>query len=555
MNKLQRKQVFDYVYSKADQASYMAMESPASTAFQDGLESDADLFAIAGEQLTRKYIKDTILNRYSKDRRYIDASDVIAVITGLVADDVVGTKAEFGNGIFHVLHNGQDIRCTSVSFNQWETSIKRFGKWDKKEIRFVFLTCGGVSQSEESILNVKDILASLGMIAFIVKPNDPPRDISTFIKSLPPSNSALPHAKLDLAVFFSDLTSANLSIDKKLVDRFVASLCTKPLCILTGLSGSGKTKLAEAFAWWICNSESQYRVVAVGADWTSNENLLGYADALHDGVYVAPNSEVLDLLISANKDENSDKPFFLILDEMNLSHVERYFSDFLSAIEAANPQISLHSKNELKSSEMLIPGKIKLPGNLFIIGTVNVDETTYMFSPKVLDRSNVIEFRAGEEQMLSYLKAPSHIDLKALAMRGTMFASAFVQRANDVAIKLTDAEGVAVAPTLTDDLMEAFKALEEIGAEFGFRTAKEIARFIVIHKELSGPAWNYKDALDAQIIQKLMPKLHGSARKLDGVLDKLSAYASKHDLSLTAEKVARMQSRLKRDGFTSFAEN
>ena len=233
MNKLQRKQVFDYVYSKADQASYMAMESPASTAFQDGLESDADLFAIAGEQLTRKYIKDTILNRYSKDRRYIDASDVIAVITGLVADDVVGTKAEFGNGIFHVLHNGQDIRCTSVSFNQWETSIKRFGKWDKKEIRFVFLTCGGVSQSEESILNVKDILASLGMIAFIVKPNDPPRDISTFIKSLPPSNSALPHAKLDLAVFFSDLTSANLSIDKKLVDRFVASLCTKPLCIIT----------------------------------------------------------------------------------------------------------------------------------------------------------------------------------------------------------------------------------------------------------------------------------------------------------------------------------
>jgi 5-methylcytosine-specific restriction protein B len=77
---------------------------------------------------------------------------------------------------------------------------------------------------------------------------------------------------------------------------------------------------------------------------------------------------------------------------------------------------------------------------------------------------------------------------------------------------------------------------------------------MVIHKELSGPSWAYKDALDAQVLQKLMPKLHGSARKLNGVLKALEDFAKAQDLLLTLEKVERMQKCLLRDGFTSFAE-
>lgn len=80
---------------------------------------------------------------------------------------------------------------------------------------------------------------------------------------------------------------------------------------------------------------------------------------------------------------------------------------------------------------------------------------------------------------------------------------------------------------------------------------------MVIHKELSGTGWQYKDALDAldaQVLQKLMPKLHGSARKLDGVLNALELFATANSLPLTLEKVNCMQLRLKRDGFTSFAE-
>ena len=306
---------------------------------------------------------------------------------------------------------------------------------------------------------------------------------------------------------------------------------------------------------WLCESDHQYRVVAVGADWTSNESLLGYADALHAGAYQLPSKGVLDLIIKASKDK--EKPYFLILDEMNLSHVERYFADFLSAMESSNSKLRLHGATAgLMAGTTSVPHELKLPENLFIIGTVNVDETTYMFSPNVLDRANVIEFRATHDQMAAFLDDPAGIDLKALEHQGAAFAHAFVQRSNADAdiVTLVDAAGAAYGPQLKADLLVLFTALADMGAEFGFRSAKEIARFMVIHKELSGTSWQYKNALDAQVLQKLMPKLHGSARKLDGVLKKLDAFATGKDLPLTLEKVKRMQERLKRDGFTSFAE-
>jgi len=131
-------------------------------------------------------------------------------------------------------------------------------------------------------------------------------------------------------------------------------------------------------------------MVSVGADWTNREPILGYPNALESGKYVKPDNGVLDLILNAELDPN--KPYFLILDEMNMSHVERYFADFLSAMESTERTISLHPEGE-EWDDCDVPASLILPQNLFIIGTVNIDETTYMFSPKVLDRANVIEFR------------------------------------------------------------------------------------------------------------------------------------------------------------------
>lgn len=347
----------------------------------------------------------------------------------------------------------------------------------------------------------------------------------------------------------TDLANAGLKLRSELIQRFAASLLAKRFLILTGLSGSGKTKLAHAFAAWIAETEDQYRLVAVGADWTTNENVVGYQDALQDGVYRKPSNGGLDVILRAESDPA--RPYFLILDEMNLSHVERYFADILSAIESGQ-EIALHSAaGNLNASEhdpLPVPPKLRLPDNLFIVGTVNVDETTYMFSPKVLDRANVIEFRATAGDIAAFLDAPSKVDMDALAGKGAAFGQAFVAEAAAEA-KLDG----ATATDLKARLTEIFGALAPIGAEFGFRTAHEITRFTHFHAKLSGGAWQLKDALDAQVLQKLLPKLHGSERRLGPVLKTLEAFCEAHQCAASLEKIRRMQDRLK-DGFTSFAE-
>ncbi|MFZ4539472.1 McrB family protein [Propionivibrio sp.] len=345
-------------------------------------------------------------------------------------------------------------------------------------------------------------------------------------------------------------TGAGLRVPDSIMLRFSASLLAKRFLILTGLSGSGKTKLAQAFAAWISESEDQYRLVAVGADWTTNENVLGYQDALQAGIYRKPPSGALDVILRAENDPAH--PYFLILDEMNLSHVERYFADLLSAVESGQ-EIALHSSEEPLEScsddPLPVPPKIRLPNNLFIIGTVNVDETTYMFSPKVLDRANVIEFRATADDIAAFLDAPSKVDLDALARKGAAFGPAFVVEASTEA-KLD----AATANELKARLTEIFRALAPIGAEFGYRTAYEITRFMHFHARLSGENWKFKTALDAQVLQKLVPKLHGSERRLGPVLKALEAFCATHECDDSLNKIERMQNRLRTDGFTSAAE-
>jgi MoxR-like ATPase len=317
---------------------------------------------------------------------------------------------------------------------------------------------------------------------------------------------------------------AGMLVEYELLRRFIASLLAKRFVILTGMSGSGKTKLAQAFAAWISQRTiaslftddeipggASYEMVSVGADWTSNENILGYADALNYDKYVRTAS--LDLILRAR--DHGKVPHFLLLDEMNLSHVERYFADMLSAMESGEG-MRLHGDIDAEGNPASRDGvspTLKVPPNLFVVGTVNVDETTYMFSPKVLDRSNVIEFRVSDEDMAAFLADPRAIDFKSIAFAGAGFAEALVAEARGEA-RLDGLD----AQKLSAELRLFFGHLSDIGAEFGFRTAHEIARFVYFHQKLKGDDWDFRYAMDAQVIQKLLPKLYGSRRKLEPVL-------------------------------------
>ncbi len=420
--------------------------------------------------------------------------------------------------------------------------------------------------------------------------------------------------------------AANLRCEEEFIRRFVAALLAKRFVILTGLAGSGKTKIAQSFARWLSptsaaasdpfkpgaeipsgrinyiveNSDKLgvefwndpdetkaikvmlprglikewcdyikannltadttarqiregvvlstryspqlsslethlkaaafaalavpqtetgtrcYEVVSVGADWTSSEHVLGYPDGLDKSRYVR--TRALDLVLRAI--EQPDVPHFLILDEMNLSHVERYFADLLSALESGEP-VHLHSEKDVHGTPVNrdgVPGEIHLPTNLFIVGTVNVDETTYMFSPKVLDRANVLEFRVSGSELKEFLKNPAAVDFAKLDSAGMEYGKSLIEFGRQPAHLADEPRAKFEA-----ELSLFFEVLKAANAEFGFRVAKEASSFLYFHKLLSGEDWDFNMAMDAQILQKLLPKLHGSRNVLEPILWALAA--------------------------------
>jgi len=347
---------------------------------------------------------------------------------------------------------------------------------------------------------------------------------------------------LDVTSFIKDKKQTGVIMPTALSVRFVASLLAKPFVILTGLSGSGKTLLAHSFVKWISEHESQYRLVSVGADWTNREPLLGFPNALDESSYVKPDNGVIDLLLSAQ--QNPTKPHFLILDEMNLSHVERYFADFLSVMESGDT-IKLHSGHEMKSG---VPPKVAIPKNLYVIGTVNIDETTYMFSPKVLDRANVIEFRIEYDDMKAYLSKAGAIALADIEGKGSQFAASFVMISNELDARDQRTDSVAQIMLLF------FDQLKVLGAEYGYRTAAEIFRFASAVSKLDD-GFTANQIADMAIVQKLLPKVHGSRRKVTGPLTTLKKLCEENELPLSLEKITRMIRNSEDNGFTSFAES
>jgi len=246
---------------------------------------------------------------------------------------------------------------------------------------------------------------------------------------------------------------------------------------------------------------------------------------------------------------------------MNLSHVERYFADFLSVMES-DDTISLYSGAARKDlDENDIPNQIFWSKNLFIIGTVNIDETTYMFSPKVLDRANTIEFRIDEANIKSFFDLPSKIDLSILEGKGSSMAKNFIEISQDYSIEKDE--------EYTESFVKFFNELKKVGAEFGYRTAVEMLLLIKKLNIVSSISKN--ESIDIAVMQKLLPKLHGSRSKISKVLDALILLCLKNGQTFSIsksedvlieniiypiayEKLVRMYKNALDNGFTSYAE-
>lgn len=291
------------------------------------------------------------------------------------------------------------------------------------------------------------------------------------------------------------------------------------------------------------NGNSTYEIVPVGANWTENRHIVGFYNLLTKDYQ---RTKALDLILKAQMKENERIPCFLILDEMNLSHVERYFADFLSAIES-DEKIPLHSNSE----ENTVPSDIRLSPNLSIIGTVNVDETTYMFSPKVLDRANTIEILAGSisDYMLGCTKQYEIIGNMAY-LENPLIDATELRSLTVCQIKglfgVTNVANGLFWDEYCKELERFQKNLREAGLDFGFRVVNEISRYLLAAWRFEGKpnVWdNWQHYFDMQIKQKMLPKIHGSERALGGLIENLfhlcvSGPISKPPREYTSEELA-----------------
>lgn len=308
----------------------------------------------------------------------------------------------------------------------------------------------------------------------------------------------------------------------------------------------------------VTESSLRRAFMSVRADWTDNRQLLGYFNPLL-GQYVP--TELLKLLLRAKDDPTN--PYFVILDEMNLAKVEYYFSDFLSAMEG-NEKMILHDVGsdlvfeDDDAATYLIPERLAVPPNVFFSGTVNVDETTYMFSPKVLDRANVIEFN---EVHLPIHGAPAAEDTDAWRLEKADvegLASAlmhYVPAPEDASTARNPMpeDWNELRPELQRVIVALNDTLRPDHLHFGYRVANEMARFINAADRFT----NVEDpraTLDLQVLQKVLPKLNGSRARLETPLTRLMGFAQENQLPKSREKLERMLKTLKDVGFVSFVE-
>lgn len=373
--------------------------------------------------------------------------------------------------------------------------------------------------------------------------------------------------KLDIKSAVSEIkkyiAAKGFSYIDGLVENFYLSLKSKPFVILAGISGTGKTRLVKLFAEAI---GAKYKLIPVHPDWSDSSDLFGHVDL--NGRFLP--GVLLDFLKDAQN--HPEKPYILCLDEMNLARVEYYLSDILSVIETRDYEgehiISdlLVSKDKYGADKeaWIKYGEIGFPENFYLIGTVNMDETTFAFSKKVLDRANTIEFSFVDlvpefinmEETILPLKLKNNF-----LCTNYLFLSKCIDEA-DYIIRICA------------QLQSMNTILQKSNMHVGYRVRDEIVFYLLNNKNTG--LLSEDEAMDNEIMQKILPRIQGSTISTRDILCELfkicavdqNQYSGESDAEKmrkaladkglkckyrkSAEKLELMERRFEEDGFTSF---
>lgn len=303
------------------------------------------------------------------------------------------------------------------------------------------------------------------------------------------------------AEILARVQAAGLRITEQMLGRYHRSLRTRGFVILSGVSGTGKTWLSQAYADAV---GARHLVVPVAPNWTTNEDLLGYHSPITNSYHDTPFSRFLRQAAADHAGALAagvrPRPYHLVLDEMNLARVEYYFARFLSVMET-----------RARGGEAIIelaPGDdVPLPPTLRFVGTVNVDETTHGFADKVLDRAQLIELEASRDTVAQHL------------------------------------EGAPWAETL----LALWDTLSGV-APFAYRVLDEIAQYAA---GTDGTDDGWEPRVDEQILQKILPRVRGTDARLAEALLAVEALTAGR-FPLSHAKVSRMRDGYRRHGFASY---
>ena len=392
---------------------------------------------------------------------------------------------------------------------------------------------------------------------------------------------------------------------------YLSAIRTKPFLLLAGISGTGKSRIVKEMAYASCPKEGDLRedktspgnycLVEVKPNWNDSTELLGYETVLDGGNYHL--TKFVKFLIKAMQHENV--PFFVCLDEMNLAAVEQYFAEFLSILESrkdvdgtikSEPLIpaAIFNKYDNKLFKELFPSKekqekgtsytidkdkiapcsnatyeklreegLRIPRNLIVVGTVNMDDTTYQFSRKVIDRAMTIEMNEVNLNDMFDIEKPDALSYREDVVDKDWFFAPFAQSNNalqqmngerellEKKIKATIGQTYADGTTTPD-------SLEAILGKTPFRIAYRVVNELILHfyalrQENKKAEFEelYNKALDNILMMKVLPRIEGNEDLVKEPLAQLATWTEVAYPKANA-KIIEMRERLELSHFTSF---
>lgn len=272
-----------------------------------------------------------------------------------------------------------------------------------------------------------------------------------------------------------------------------------------------ETKNIKPVTNGIAELPKNYEIVPVGAHWKAKDELIGCFD---NSIKEYVKTKALELILNAKKtmDAGLGNPFFLILDEMNLSNIDHYFSDFLSVLESGE-KIILHGSDDIEQ-DAGIPKELGLPLNLFIVGIVNRDNNSWQLSQKLIDRANIIEFEnIPVRNYLRKIKTRNFnkdLPFPEISELNLMSPAEIFEKMVEVTI---EDKPEKFNEKIIKEIELFQNSLKNAGFDISLRLINEIIRYLYISWQLDNQPkhWDaWAEAFDAQILQRLLPKIYGS---------------------------------------------